>query len=505
MDKEKDVAALRRVRDRLHSTTNEQLGSVLDLLLPKLLPLANDTELQKDVLEVVNECLRRLKNGQQTISLVALFKLIRKELLPLACNLAITFIDVVLDGRVSTITNSVEAANELVESLIVFEPLSFQSNCLCYYAYRTLTMVITVLSNSATLLNSYSNSYSDSISEGNNDRNKSSNSVSAATELGSRVRQRASSILGDYLLDIALLRRAVVTSDAVGSVQPGLSGERVKRLTAKKTSWDLDTVKSVKLLLLDLLPRSTLPPFLSVAISIACLCDSDSVVSAQAVYKVQGAMNLFSVEEKPEETISGLLSLVMNECNSPTNESIKYVTTARTPLSADVLAGVLKWVGKYMQSHLFKSSKVLLGSLYKLLHNSDDSRFTVAVQTNALKVLLELCLHMDNSTIVVTSIIFLKCVKHMLMKAAASAGAVGTNNENRTSLRITCYNIIEQLAIRNADLMVKDIEVVVVLFRFVGSEDETCATRLHAALGALRLAHSASGKTNLILFTRNSS
>ena len=56
-----DLAALERIYERVTTTSNEDLSSVLNKLLPKLVPLMNQELLRPTVLKVLSNITKRVK------------------------------------------------------------------------------------------------------------------------------------------------------------------------------------------------------------------------------------------------------------------------------------------------------------------------------------------------------------------------------------------------------------------------------------------------------------
>ena len=214
MDIEKETAALQRIQDRLSSTPNEQLDQVLATLLPKLIPFANNEALRdKQIIPIFTHILRRIKLLKTVLPISALITLIRSDMLPFGCNFAIAFMDTVVDWQ--PMEQWQLCADALVGSLNGFAAFSSQSNALCYYSLYAIQP------------------------------------LGEATHSGPSI---AHDVLGDFLLDIVMTQPGLVKGSA-GSIQPGLSAERVDRLTAKTKEWTAATLKPFKLALIQSLPK----------------------------------------------------------------------------------------------------------------------------------------------------------------------------------------------------------------------------------------------------------
>lgn len=518
-----DLASLRKVNDRLISTKNEDLPAVLSVLLPKLLPMANDSGLKDMVVNIVNESIlprmNVLSSGQ--IKLIGVFSLIRLDLMPTACDLAIAFIDCVIDSHKSN-NQDRECITSLITSLPGFELFSPQSNAVCNYLLYFLEGVPSVM-----------------------------NEIESSEQ-----KLKAQSIFGDYLLDIMLLGKStekfsamtsVTTSPSLLTLQPGLSAQRMTRITTRKASYTTAELKGLKLAIIDSLTTNFLPPSYSVAIALVGSLEdkgaNDFEVVSQALYKVNGAMGLFHIEDKdPVRVLESLLSLCGNSVALPTvsttataSSTVTATTAAsvsigldvtnmnvsRSKLRSEVLVALLRFVVKDLAKHLPQCMKPALAIAYKNITSSSDgghiliTSATLPLVSVSLRLLEELAVRIDSQSFNTATVIFLTAVKKVLTaytfasSSASSAnntsgkgnsGSIGSGVRNtdevnysgldyNLTVRSSCYAIVSQIAARNASLAVVDIDLLVLLFQLLEKEDERVLSKIYTALEAIRRAH----------------
>ncbi len=96
---EQELSALERISTRLQSTSNETLPLILSSLLPKLIPLSNQSSLRAKVVEIITEALRRAKISGCKLNLEVFTSLIQSNQLPFACNIGFAFLDAIADAN----------------------------------------------------------------------------------------------------------------------------------------------------------------------------------------------------------------------------------------------------------------------------------------------------------------------------------------------------------------------------------------------------------------------
>lgn len=408
-----------------------------------------------------------------TIIISELLKLIALDKMPFICNFALTFLDIILGTPATSNINNNISSEILVERVSQFEIFSSQSNSLCNYSLHFLKEVF--------------------ISKQNIQRESN-----------------AKDIIGDFLLDICLTSKGF-QKGSLGSIQPGLSDKRVARICTMKKEWTNEDLRKVKLNIITnfsysiticyetvtekqekLSRKCFLPSKYSIAMSIILSCDPDVDVSTQAVFKMNGAMNLFHVnntdviEEKKVHTdvliyLFGLCSMSVNNTNS------------RTTLKVEIRCAILRFICKELSKYLSVVSKNVIELVFSSVFNSDGSAAS-ANQTPLLSscmTLAELFLKNVNieSVIKSSSVLFIQCCKKILLSYSNSyVKATGSVDDLNLSVRTSCYNIIDIVA-RNNNYSVEDIDLVMLLFQLLDIEDERVIPKLYIALGGLRIAH----------------
>ena len=111
-------------------------------------------------------------------------------------------------------------------------------------------------------------------------------------------------IIGDFFLDVALVR-SNLTKNAAGSVLPGLSTDKVDRLTAKKNAVMLSEMKSVKMALIaQLIDDEVVDPWDGVLISVILAYDPDTAIAQQAAHKMAAYGARDSIKSKEVFSLS---------------------------------------------------------------------------------------------------------------------------------------------------------------------------------------------------------
>ena len=353
-----DAAALQRIHNRLESTPNEQLEGVLTTLLPKLIPFAQQEALRdKHIIPIFAHVLRRIKLLKTVLPAVALVRLVRPDMMPFGCNFSVAFLDTVAEWLPAE--QWLACGGALVEGLGAFAPFSAQSNALCHYALFSLSAVADATSSSSS----------------------STNGTGGARD-----------ILGDFFLDVAFTQPGLVKGSA-GSIQPGLSVDRVDRLTAKRKEWAASAVKPFKLTLIASLPKAWLPTECAVAIAIVASCDADPDVATQAAFKMNGARSLLpDVKDRPGPVLDLLLKLCLPLTQSMAAFQAQPYLRQRTTVREAVKIAILHWVAKEMRDHLPLASAAIVQVLFSprldaakgLTNPSSLSHFRLLVRTARL-------------------------------------------------------------------------------------------------------------------------
>lgn len=410
-----ELASLQRINDRLISTSNEDLQRVLEALLPKLLPLSNNEELrEKQVVPILMHILRRIKPLETRLPLQALISLVRPDMLPFCCNLSMVFIDAAKKWHPSECWK--ECSLPLMNGLQRFLPFSPQSNALCYYSLSCIgplsTTIIPILPTSENIPGNNPSSPSGNITE-NNARN----------------------VLGDWFLDFSLAQPGIIKGSA-GSIQPGLSAERLARLTTKKNEWNNVDMKGYKLELIGSLVKQWLPTPCAVAIAIILSCDIDSDVSIQAVFKMNGARSILSdINENPVPVIELLLALCL-----PISQTMqqKYVQNMyvrqRTTLRNNVKCAILRWICKEMTDYLTLAGKSIVQLIVsEMFKSSDISSIDSQYVSNIMELSALLIEKLKDDELLPIASILLQCAKKALVPFVSLLSSQSTSSVDSES------------------------------------------------------------------------
>lgn len=245
-----DNAALQRIHDRIISTPNEKLAEVLTKLIPGLLPLTNNDITRKDTIAIVSTIIRRVKaEHTQLPCSTMLTALVKEEMLPFCCNIAISLLDIAIGNTLKE-----DRLNCAISLLKSFESLprqfSKQTDALVQYAielYDEIPLAIKSYQPTKDTLD----------------------------------------FVFSWFLDIAILSPGL-KKDSIGSVQPGLSVSRVSRLTRTRDFWDRPFLTQLKLRIITSLSLDWMDHRYAAAIAVACLCDSDTEVSKHGMFRMNG-------------------------------------------------------------------------------------------------------------------------------------------------------------------------------------------------------------------------
>lgn len=347
MSLENEKQALEKVYQRIQTTSNNELSKILEKLLPSLLPLCNKNELRSQVLIIITNIIRRIKSLNISLNCSNLFKkLIIPEMLPYTCNITLTIIDICIsnipqnDRQLTT--------SSIIESLELFEnEYSTQVSTLLWYLLKFIPEL------SYHLKNLYTS-------------------------------KRVQNLISSWLLDVVLIQPGL-KKDTVGSIQEGLSRERVNRLTTKVEKWDFLELKEIKLKILEFIDITWIPSTYLVAIYSICSCDVALEVSKEAGYKLNGVksaiqnsqqtstindsiifllhLNMIGYDEEVSNNIENNNNIVENELQleqywrgwslslnyQKASHNFDHIISAqglelRIPFREDVRCQMLKWI-----------------------------------------------------------------------------------------------------------------------------------------------------------------
>ena len=340
-DSEKEQ--FKRIQSRLETTTNDKLENVINSLLPKIIPMLVDSN-QSSSLQPINSdknnndfLIPILNIAFERIQTIPDLKLPVKELLDLVSSSqpeivsyeAIRFLDIGI-MKLKTPSYTDEYINDCVHIILScikeFPTFHFkQSYSLLFYAYKFLSKCALLISTTT---------------------NTTSTSSSTATRIVDKTILEVEdlTILSDWLFDLTLLQTALV-KDAVGSIIPGLSHDRIVRLTSKQTVWAPAEIKQFKLTLITSLGKPWLPTQYILPTLLSCLSSDDQDVKNEAVFKINGATSLYNIKTYCVDIFIVLINLCLPESlttNTTTNDNTAATTNTRIYQHRTKLADKLK-------------------------------------------------------------------------------------------------------------------------------------------------------------------
>jgi len=360
--------------------------------------------------------------------------------------------------------------------------------------------------------------------------------------------------LGDYLLDVSLLQRplSVEGSAIVGSVQPGLSASRVERLTCKRKTWPMESINKLKLSLIELVPDQVLLTSQSVLLSIICSADSNSEVSAQATFKMNGVANMLGLNDSSSlPVIEILLAVMVPDGSLPYPGDVLPVLYSpayrRSVMRVEVRVSLMRWLLKNMGRRLVFAVKGVVMVLFRCVYTHSRKETAGAADTLSLSpedyIMLRYSLQLvqaltrpnglDDEQLTKVILVVIKCIKKILLTSAitlfrANEASVPvhapppsldhTESAAVVSVRVSCYLLVADIAVRLMDnysslqystgdaleakhsyhtvylqTLIRDSDLFILLFRLLEKEhsqnNESAIVALHLSLAKLREAH----------------
>ena len=428
---ESDLASLQRVLERVQSAKSEDVSTVLSALLPKLVPLVNQDALRTKAMSVVSESLKRLRLEKCELNIAKLLPCIHPSMQPYAANIAVTVVDKVIEhGVIILQSDHLDIAKSLLMSIGTFDAYSPQSNALCYYA---LVHFHEVLIQQFPII-------------------KSSNTID------STILTKAQQILGDFLVDIALLQRPLVietsanASGTAGSVQPGLSQIRVDRIISRKKTWSPDQLKALKLAIINAVPSGLLLPVHAVLISVVLVNDADAAIATQATYKMNGCANMLAIDQDTV-AVGSVCEGILSICSKET-AVLGSPGYSRSLLRADVRLSALRWLVKYLPEHLAPQARQIVRYVFQLIFSGNSTvsvasllNEEVAVVGASFQLLEAVLRHLDSTTLTEVVLLVMVCIKKVLQSFAFSTSS-SSAGEHHMQLRSSCYRVVECIATR---------------------------------------------------------
>jgi hypothetical protein len=325
-----------------------------------------------------------------------------------------------------------------------------------------------------------------------------------------RYSERCGDLIADFLLDICCLSQPFERA-AIGSVQPGLSVERVDRLTAIQQKWTLAQLREIKEIILrnilteqDVVDEKSLeeettyihkiPTKYCVAMAIILSQDNDNGISTQAVFKMNGAAHLFKVHD------------YLSEKANPTDTAQFLITLftkseKRTPFRSVVQIALIRWLCKEMKMYFEPMARSFVPSLVQNILSSSGSLISpsnIGLLAAFMHLMETLMSCLKDASYQDLCILIVQVSKKLLLHFASINSSTASqssdyNSEFNMNIRCNCYAIVEIAVVRATDAMIQDVELVVLLFRLLGLEDERIITKLHITLDALQQGYIKSG------------
>lgn len=502
---EQEIASLNRMHERLQSTSAEKFPSIVVGLLPRLILLTDSPPLRDKTVQVLSFIMKRVKEWRTQVPLLPLLKLVTFSQTPFVSNSAVSFIDAGLEFSLPSTSpeDTLECARAIVDSVCTYEVFSPQSNALCYYTIKFLDAV--------------------------------SDSLLSFQPLLSEPHAFSRLVIEDFLLDLALVSGSLVNG-GVGSIQAGLSNERVQRITCKQATWSMVDLKTLKLRLIRSLNKQWMAPSLAIVISVACSVDLDQEVATEATFRMNGAKSLFKFTDNAESVINLLLDLslpLLNRASTPsliTPENVRIpirefsVLASRSALRENIRIAMLHFIQQNLPT-VTATSATAVNNLHSMIAqrllchdllqqssatavSSEESERSERLLSTAL-VLLRECIEKLTSGGGVQQIAELESVcsaalrstsqllKSFISSSNSVMGSVAGRGESatRSTIKTCCLNIIQLICQCNdaevlSSARVSMANVLVHLLRWLFTEDfvdEGVRTALFAALEAIRL------------------
>ena len=467
---DEELSALSRIEDRLSSTNDASYAVTVKKLLPKLIPLVANEALRAKVIQILTHSLKRIKLLRCILSLTDLLQLVSPTVDKndvFKTNFALVFIDCALDYLVQRADNSSSVVNDPVDAELIkditdgvhiiintlanYAIFSHPSNSLCHYTLQLLRHF----------------AKTDNIAP-----------LTASKHL-----------IGDVIVDICLLQFAV-TKNSTGSVQAGLSNDRILRLTCKKDVITLDEIVRYKRLVLETLNNNWLPSCYSVAIAIILSNDLNSNLAEEAVYRKNGSRELYNVAGDAIDVVFYLLKLCNISVVDNKNMYPLYNHSYRTPIRKEIRCGILHWIRKEALD-LVTAPSALFEIINKMLPHINHADTDVKYQGylyGLLDKLVEKVLP-QNGFMVEEHLEELQNIFAAVKRSLNSLTnyIMEGSTSDHAAVREHCYSLVDKIAQKYNGISSYDTEIINIFFGLLDFEKDILATKLFTALHSLRL------------------
>lgn len=320
---EADREALVRIRDRLYLSDDAKFVHLLaqGQLLPRLLLMTNcqTTRETSVLLQLIQYVLRRVKESEDArvaVDCASLFPLVDPTHLPFCCNFAMVFLE--LGMKSMQVASQTEYSSALVLAIARFPLFSNQSNALMH------------------LLSQFT----------------SQGLGTALSALDPLVQERIRVDIGDWFLDVALVR-SDVSKAGTGSVLPGLSQQRLNRVLAKKDAISSAELRAVKLLIVTM-KDGVIPLRFYLVVCAVLSCDGDPDISREACYRFNSFVDAF--RQLSPAAQADLVTFVLNLCTARGGSD-------RTCLREEVAVVLLELMSKHFDVPLSSVSDIVASTV----------------------------------------------------------------------------------------------------------------------------------------------
>lgn len=452
-----DLAALDRILLRLSGTSNDNLPSVLISLIPKLIPLGNNEALRRKVIEISTEIIRRIKLGAVKLPLKVFAEIIHAKHLPFAPNIGIGLMDGVHSVNCINEVNP-ESLGQLLDAVLSHTHLTFLSNSTLYYVLQ----------------------YADSI-------------IPPLLALPEAQQIRAESMIGDYFLDVLLLRDLQLEGATVGSIPPGLSEKRRARLALRKRFLDTLGLHQLKLNVMAYFTKMALEgtqPYLCFSAAILAKCDSDNAVSLKGIY----LLNLINDKAKLVWNASSQASVNILQWlfhSRGLQSPVEFLNAERTGLTAEVMATTLRELLRNWVSIATNPPHALLVHLLRVYSKREYDGLTSDAWERITILLLEL-LCVDEEVFIAQPgstdkqalyPLLVESIWALLLRFASSGP---TNSGSVSEFRMQTYKLLANMVKHHVNGIVDDPNLLVELLKLADFDEQSAGTPLHKVLQELR-------------------
>lgn len=475
-DIQREIESLIRIHERLLTTKNDDIQRIIATLIPKLILLAENQNLLSYIKPIIQSSI--LKIDQLHCAFLPIDSLLELLLNPLSqwtLELAIECLDSWTKYfDISIDENQCEKSIVTIVKLIgIFPVFSLVSNHLLIYLRKLLKFV---------------------------------NLISDQDIMNNNIRW----IIVDWILDLSIVQYPL-RKNSVGSVQFGLSPQRIERLLCDNVTIDRDSMKYWKLSIIDVLSKAVsidTNNILSIEwilfILLVLTTDSDSEICILAKQKLPNVRD-FLVNYKYESLFVNAAcdffgNFVRTSCDSILN-------LERSKLTIDIPLVIFHYINKEFAACFPVAQNSIQQYAFKVLLNIDCSSVPDYRESKLyhliLLMLIKLIVAVGND--IGEIIDFYKCREccktvlksfsvAMLSRLETASTSSLSNNPSQSSVvierevyqqtRRSCYVLIKNLQDLTKHKSL-DIELTITLLQFLQVEDVDSTAMLHGCLHSM--------------------